>query len=155
MLIILFRYNLSLTILLKYLHDNLSRSRVDKLLYLVMELINSSSENRTHFIDCLFEISSNMPMSTCWSWAILKNKWRVYQRFLISRQGQLLHLIASTAESLCLLTQFMSSYGSHFLLVIFWILRSKKEYLVHLTVFLNYFQFSICLDDLYFLRFLL
>jgi len=49
----------------------------------------------------------------------------------------------------------MSSHGPHFLLVIFWILRSKKRCLVHLTVFLNCFQFLICLDNLYFSRSLL
>ena len=34
-------------------------------------------------------------------------------------------------------------------------MRSKKEYLVVLTIFLNCFQFSILLDTLYFSRFLL
>ena len=54
-------------ILLRYFHDNLSGPGVNKLLYLAIELINSSSKNGTHFVDCLFEISSNMPMSTCQS----------------------------------------------------------------------------------------
>ena len=45
MLMILFRYALFLMIFLKYLHERLFGSRVDKLLYLVIELMNSSSEN--------------------------------------------------------------------------------------------------------------
>jgi len=64
MLIILFRHDLLLTILLRCIYDNLFRPGVDKLLHLAMELINSSSENGTHFINCLFEISSNTPILT-------------------------------------------------------------------------------------------
>ena len=81
----------------------MSRPGVDELLYLAIELINSSSEKGIHFIECLFEILSNMPMSICQSWAILKDEWRACQRSLISRQGQLLYLTASTAGSLHLL----------------------------------------------------
>jgi len=42
-----------------------------------------------------------------------------------------------------------------FLLAISWILRLKKECLVDLTIFFNYFQSSIYLDNLYFSRSLL
>ena len=65
MLIILFRYNLSLIILLRCLYDNLSEPKVDKLLHLAMKLINSSSEKETHFVKHLFEISSNMQILIC------------------------------------------------------------------------------------------
>lgn len=49
----------------------------------------------------------------------------------------------------------MSFHGPCFLLAISWILRSKKECLVVLTVFLNCFQSLILLNALYFLRSLL
>ena len=104
MLIILFRHNLFLTIHLRYFHDNLLEPRVNELLYLAIELINSSSEKETYFKGHLFEILFNTPMLICWSWAVLNNKWRAIQRSLISRQGQLLYLMALTARSLCLLT---------------------------------------------------
>ena len=50
--------------------------------------------------------------------------------------------MASIAGNLCLLTQFMSSQGPCFLLVISWILMLKNDYLVVLTLLLNIFQFS-------------
>ena len=40
----LFRHSLSLTIILRCYYNNLSGPRVDKLLHLVMDLINSSSK---------------------------------------------------------------------------------------------------------------
>jgi len=67
MLIIFFRHNLFLMILLRCLYDNLSKPGVNELLHLAIELINSSSKNETHFINYLFEILSNMLMSTCQS----------------------------------------------------------------------------------------
>ena len=74
MLITLFRHDLSLTIYLRCLQDNLSSPRVDKLLYLVIELVNSSLEKGTHTKGYLFEILSNTPKSIWWSWAILNDK---------------------------------------------------------------------------------
>jgi len=65
MLIILFRHNLFLMILLRCLYDNLSKPEVNELLHLAIELINFSSKNKTHFVDYLFEILFNMLMSTC------------------------------------------------------------------------------------------
>ena len=50
--------------------------------------------------------------------------------------------MASIAESLCFLTQFMSSHRLHFLFTISSILSSKKERLDFLTVLLKSFQFS-------------
>ena len=44
-LMILFRHPLSLTIHLRYLYDSLSGPGVNKLLYLAIKLMNSSSEN--------------------------------------------------------------------------------------------------------------
>ena len=155
MLIILLRHTLFLTILLRCLHDSLFGPGTNELLHLAIELINSSSKKETYIVEHSFGISFNAQMSICWPWAVLNNEWRACQRSSISKQDWPLYLIASTAESLCLLTQFMSSNGSHFLLAISWILRSKKECLVDLTIFLNCFQFSIHLDDLYFSKSLL
>ena len=50
--------------------------------------------------------------------------------------------MASTAESLHFLTQFISSYGLHFLFMTLSILSSKKVCLDFLTVLLKSFQFS-------------
>ena len=91
----------------------------------------------------------------CWSCTILKVECKVCHRLFISRHDHPLYLTASIAESLCLWTQFISSQGSHFLLEIFWILRSKKEHLVFLTILLNCFQSSNLLEVLYILRSLL
>ena len=44
---------------LRYYYDNLLELGVDELLYLLMELMNSASENGNYFIECLFETSSN------------------------------------------------------------------------------------------------
>ena len=57
-LIKLLKYELSFMITLKCFQDNLSRQEVEELLYLMIELLNSSSENSIHFITGLFGISS-------------------------------------------------------------------------------------------------
>jgi len=67
----------------------------------------------------------------------------------------LLYLIASTAGSFCFLTQFMRSHSPPFLFMISWIFWSKNECFILLTVFLNFFQSSKLLVNLYFLRSLL
>ena len=54
--------------------------------------------------------------------------------------------------NLCLLTQFISFQGPHFLLAISWILSSKKICFMDLIVFLNAFQFSKFLVVLYLFR---
>ena len=53
------RYELLLIITLRYLQDNLSEPEVKELLHLIIELLNSFSENGIYFIIGLFEISSN------------------------------------------------------------------------------------------------
>ena len=53
------RHSISLTILLRCLHNSLSSPRVDKLLYFMIVLMNSFSENRLHFITFLLGISSS------------------------------------------------------------------------------------------------
>ena len=56
------RHVASLTILLKYLHDNLSGPEVNKLLHFLIELVNSSSENDFHIVVSLLGISSSKLM---------------------------------------------------------------------------------------------
>ena len=53
------RHMVSLTMTLRCLHDNLSDLRVDKLLYFMIKLLNSSLENSIHIVTGLFGISSN------------------------------------------------------------------------------------------------
>ena len=53
------RHAISLTILLKCLHNNLSSPEVDKLLHFAIELMNSFSENSFHLIVGLLGISSS------------------------------------------------------------------------------------------------
>ena len=66
-----------------------------------------------------------------------------------------MYLISSTARSFHFLTQFMRFYGHPFLFAISWIFWSKNKCFVLLTVFLNFFQSSKLLVDLYFSRSLL
>jgi len=85
-----------------------------------------------------------------WSWALLKVEWRASQTSSISIHKQLLYLIASMAESLHLLIQFIRSYGLVFLFVIFCILRSKNVLFICLTMFLNFFQSSMSWEPILF-----
>jgi len=73
-LIIFFRHESFLTIHLRCLQDSLLESGVDELLYLVIELINSSLENEIYSEQCLFKISFNTSKSTWQSWAVLNDK---------------------------------------------------------------------------------
>ena len=59
MLMKFLRHDVSLIIILRCFQDNLSGPGVDKLLHLVIELLNSSSKNSIHFVTGLFGISSN------------------------------------------------------------------------------------------------
>ena len=61
----------------------------------------------------------------------------------------LLKCIASVAGRFLLLTQFMSSQGLYFLLVISLIFLSKKFCFIFLTILLNLFQSSSCWVCLY------
>jgi len=53
------------------------------------------------------------------------------------------------AGSLCFLTQFIRSHGYLFLDMISWIYSSKNDFLVLLTIPLNFFQSEIDLDVKY------
>ena len=55
---IVFKYTLLLTIYLRCLYDNLSGLGVDKLLHLVIELMNSSSKKGTQDVGAMLGIPS-------------------------------------------------------------------------------------------------
>jgi len=57
-LIMFFKYNLSLSMCLRWLHKSLSGPGVNELLYLVIVLVNSSSENGIQVEDREDTISS-------------------------------------------------------------------------------------------------
>ena len=147
-MIFFLKHIVSLTISLRCYYNSLSGIEVNEFLHLLIELTNSASENGSHFVGHLFEISSSRLMLIWQSWAILKVEYRACQSSLISRQEQLLYLIASIARSLCLLTQFMSSHRPCLLLVISWIFWSKSKCFVLLTMPLNCFKSLIFVEDL-------
>jgi len=143
---------LFLMILLMCLQDNLFRPGVEELLHFSMVLISFSFEKGAHVLTFLPGISLSRSKST-WQFCVeLKELWRASYKLSNSMQGWLLYWIALVAGSFCFLTQFMSSQGLYFLLVISSIFPSKKLYFVFLTIPLNFFQSSRHLDCLYALR---
>ena len=145
---ILLRHLLLLRMILRWLHDNLSGPRVEELLQLTIALLNSSLENGAQEDDDLSMISSRMLISTLQWKAVLNVKWSACQRSSMVRYGWSLYFMALMAGNFYLLTQFMSFQGLCFLFKISWILRSKKDHLVVLTIFLKIFQSSRLLDVL-------
>ena len=121
-------------------------------MYFSMALMSSFLENKAHTLTSLPEISSRSWKSTLWDWIELKELWKAFYRFSNLIQGWPLNWINSTARSFCFLTQFISFYRPHFLLVILVILLSKKTHFDFLTVFLNSFQSSRLWDCQYLLR---
>ena len=132
----------------------MSRLEAEKLLYFSIVLISSSLENGAHTLMSLPVISSRSWKLTLQDWAELKELWKVSHRLSNSIQGRPLNWIDSTAESFHFLTQFISSHGLHFLLVISVILSSKNMCFDFLTVFLNSFQSLRLWDCQYLLRLL-
>ena len=136
------RHSSSLRIILRWLHNSLSGSGAEALLQLAIAILNSFFENKGQGEVGFSDISSRISMST-WQWrAVLNMEWSIFYKSLISRHCWSLYLMVSMVGNLCLLTQFMSSQGPYFLLVISWILTSKNNCLVVLTLLLNIFQFS-------------
>ena len=117
--------------------------------------LNSSLENGAHSDVGLFPNSLRMSVSTWCRSAVLKVVWRAPHKLSGVRHSWLLNLIASTAGSLCLLTQFINSHGLRLLFTTSWIFKSKNDLLEFFTTFLNLFQFSRLLVILYSLRDLL
>ena len=147
--------SLFLMIKLIWLHINLSGPGADELLYFSITSISSFLENRFHSAVVLSGILSRKWMSTSRAWVELKELWRVFYRSSSLIHRCPLYWMASTAESLHFLTQFISLHGLHFLFMISSILLSKK---VHLDFwlwfwspsnFLDYMSVDICLayDD--------
>ena len=65
------RHAISLTHFLRCIYNNLSGSGVDKLLYLVIALVNSSSKKGLHFVTGLFStylciMSTEVEIAWCW-----------------------------------------------------------------------------------------
>jgi len=140
----------SLIIALRCFQNTLSELDINKLLYLVIALLNSSVKNRAHTNINLDENSFKMSELICQFYTELNNWWSACYRLSSSMQGYQLYHRASIAESFCFLTQFMSSQGFWFFDIISWILSLKNNHFVFLTVLLNIFQSSNCLDILYF-----
>ena len=61
-------------------------------------------------------------------------------------KDSLIYVRASIAGSLCFLIQFMSSHKYLFFDVISWIFSLKNDFLVLLTILLNFFQSEIDLN---------
>ena len=108
---ILPRQTLLLIINLRWDQESLSGSGANKLLHLAMAFVNYSLEKGSHSLADLSWTSSRILILIWWYWTWLKVKWRVFQRLLISRHGQLLYLMASTTGRFLFLTQFISFHG--------------------------------------------
>ena len=148
MLIMLVRQASWLTMNFKWHHINLSGPGTDASLHFLIADLNSSLENRLYCWEGLCSTSLRMLRLTWQFRAVLKVLWRAFHKLSGERHGWPLWLIASMAESFHLLIQFISFHGPQLLFAISWILLSKKDLLMSLTIFLNFFQFSRLLDTL-------
>jgi len=126
----------------------------DKLLHLLMALINLALENRDH-LDCLHKgiLSRNWKLISL-SWAELKNWWRAFYRSSNLLYGCPLNLMAFVAGNFCFLTQFIRFHGLLLVDTISWILLLKNILLAVLTNFLYLIQFVFLLDTWYLAKFL-
>ena len=118
MSISLLMHSLFLMIFLRCHQNNLSGPGVKELLYLLMALMISAFEKRGHLMTSLLEISFKRSESICWFCAELNKLWSTSQSSSSLIHRQPLYWMASIVESFLFLTQFMSSHGLHFLLVI-------------------------------------
>ena len=150
-----FKHNLFLRMYLRCLYISLSGPGVDKILHLIIVLVNSSSKKEFYKEVAKGTISLRMLSLMHQSWAVLNDKCSACQKSFISKYGWPLYLTVSIAGNLHLLTQFMSFQGLHFLFAISWILRSKNCHFIFLTILWNCFQSSKLLDNLYFSKSLL
>ena len=81
------RYEMLLTIILRCFQDNLLGLGANELLYLAIELLNSSSKKDVYFVIGLFGISSN-ESRLIWQFCTeLKDEWKACHRSSSSRQG--------------------------------------------------------------------
>ena len=137
------KQSLSLMMDLIWLQVNLSGPGADELLHFSSMSINSCLENKFYSFTGFLGISSRTWISTSCIWAELKELCKAFQRSSSSIHRCPSYWIASIAGSLRFLTQLISSHRPHFLFAISWILSSKKECFVLLTVLLKLCQFSI------------
>ena len=149
------RHSISSKIVLRWFHESLSGPGAEELLQLDNANLNSSLENSGQGTMGLLLISSRIDVSTWRLLAVLKVEWRAHHKSLISTYCWPLYLIVSITGHFFLLTQFISSHGPCLLLVISWILISKKDRFVDLTLFLKTFQFSQLLNNQYVIKALL
>ena len=110
-LMIFFKHILSSIIHLRCLYEILSGLEVEELLHLAIELIKFSSENPSQNDDVKDRISSRISFSTCWSEAMLNDKWSVNQRLFISR-----HVLRSKNDCFMSLTVLLNCFQSSRLL---------------------------------------
>ena len=148
MLTMLVRHESSLMINFKWCQVNLSGPGTNESLHLLIANLNSFLENGDQFWEGLFSISLMTLGSTCRLRAVLNVLWSTFHKLLWVRQGCPLWVMALMAGSFLLFIQFISSQGLWLLFAISWILSSKSDLLVSLTIFLNFFQFSRLLDNL-------
>ena len=130
-------------------YDKWSGPRVDELLHFLMVLLNSNFETEGYLA---YEYDSSLLRSntlTWWYWAKLNMEYRTYHKLSNLIYGLPLKTIISDARRFFFLTQFMSSQDFLFFKVISWVLLSKNDCLVFLTVFLKSFQFETNLETWY------
>jgi len=89
---------------LRWFQDNLSRPRVDKLLQLLIAILNFSFENRDQLEMGLLPILSRILMSTWRFRTLLKEEWSAFHKLLSKRHGKPLCLMVSIVGNFCLLT---------------------------------------------------
>ena len=138
---IFFKHTSFLIIYLRWPHDNLSDPGEDESQQLMIARVNSSSENSGQDKEEKGSSSFKTVSSIDRNWAELKHEWRACQKTSNSKHRLPLYLIVSITGSLCLLTQFISFHGLHFLLTISWIFELKNSLFIILTVFQKAFQF--------------
>ena len=110
MFTMLLKHLSSLTTHLRYLYDILSGLGADKLLYLLIVILNSSLEKKFYSKYCFDRSFPNRELLICWFWAELNVRWRAFQRTLILIHRHLLNWIISMASKLCPLTVRRSSH---------------------------------------------
>ena len=147
-LIKLERQTSCLRMVLRCCYMSLSGLGADELLHLIKAHLNSSFENGTHAKIALHPISSRILVSTWWWSTVLKVAWKAPHKLSGVRHGWFSYLMALTAGNLRLLIHFINFHSPQLLFTTSWIFELKKDLLVFLTTFLNFFQFSRLLDIL-------
>ena len=79
------RHSLSLRIILRWLHDNLSGPGAEALLQLAIAILNSSFENKSQGEVGFLGILSRISTSTWWWRAVLNVEWSIFHKSSISR----------------------------------------------------------------------